>query len=89
LQFSEYARPLPLAVTQDAGHCDLGVVIQNRLRNAAEKCERPNMAVAEGFGRLCRITDHKTGVRVRQVKSEKVDLALDATNDAERLTKVT
>ena len=36
LQFGEYARPLPLAVTQDAGHRDLGVVIQDRLRNAAK-----------------------------------------------------
>ena len=23
LQLAEYARPLPLAVTEDAGHCDL------------------------------------------------------------------
>ena len=88
LQFGEYARPLPLAVTQDAGHRDLGVVIQDRLRNAAEECERPNMAVAEGFRRLCRIADHEAGVRVRQVKSEKVDLALDATDDSDGFTKV-
>src|ERR1019366_6499959 len=53
LQFGEYARPLPPAVTQDARHCDLGVVIQDRLRNAAKECERPNMSVAEGFRRLC------------------------------------
>src|ERR1700724_3152746 len=88
LQLGEHARPLPLAVTEDAGHCDSGVVIQDRLRNAAEKCERPNMAVAEGFRRLCRITGHKTGVRVRKVKSEEVDLAFDATDNSDGFTKV-
>src|SRR5271156_3836592 len=88
LQFGEYARPLPLAVTQDAGHCDSGVVIQDRLRNAAEKCERTNVTIAEGFRRLCRITDYKTGVRVRQVKSEEVDLALDASDDSDGFAKV-
>src|ERR1700732_1008715 len=88
LQLGEHARPLPLTVTQDAGHCDSGVVIQDRLRNAAEKCERPNMAVAEGFRRLCRITGHKTGVRVRKVKSEEVDLAFDATDNSDGFTKV-
>src|SRR6202049_1039744 len=55
LQLGEHARPLPLAVTQDAGHCDLGVVIQDRLRNTVEECKSPNVAVAEGFRRLRRI----------------------------------
>jgi hypothetical protein len=36
LQLGEHPRALPLAVTEDAGHHDLGVVIQNRLRHAAE-----------------------------------------------------
>src|SRR5271167_164251 len=88
LQLGEHARPLPLAVTEDAGHRDLGVVIQDRLRDAAEECERPNVAVAEGFCRLCRIADHEAGVRVRQIKSEEVDLALYTTDDADRFTKV-
>jgi hypothetical protein len=38
--------------------------------------------------RLCRIADHEAGIRVRQVKSEKVDLALYAPDDADGLTKV-
>src|SRR3981081_1016262 len=42
----------------------------------------------KGFRRLCRIPNHKTGVRLRQVKSEEVDLALYATDDADRFTKV-
>src|SRR5450759_4840396 len=88
LQLGEHASALPLAVTEDAGHRDFGVVIQDRLRYAAEECERSNMAITEGFRRLCRIADHEASVRVRQVKSEEVDLALDATDDADGFTKV-
>src|SRR6202166_4151134 len=88
LQLGEHACPLPLAVTEDARHRDLGVVIQDRLRYAAEECERSSVAVAEGFRRLCRIADHEAGIRVRQVKSEEVNLALYATDDADGFTKV-
>ncbi len=63
-------------------------LIQDRLRYAAEECEGPNVAVAEGFRRLCRIADHEAGVRVRQVKSEEVDVALYATDDVDGFTKV-
>jgi acyl dehydratase len=58
----EHARPLPLAVTEDAGRRDLDVVIPDRLWHAAEECKRPNVAVAEGFRRLCRIANHEAGV---------------------------
>src|SRR5271169_4076171 len=54
LQLGEHARPFPLAVTEDAGDRNLGVVIQDRLWYAAEECKRADMAVAEGFRRLCR-----------------------------------
>src|SRR6202040_3309370 len=64
LQLGKHARALPLAVTEDAGHRDLGVVVQDRLRYAAEECKRPNVAIAEGFRRLCRIADHEAGVRM-------------------------
>src|SRR5271168_3297466 len=53
LQLGEHARALPLAVTENPGHRDLGIVVQDRLRNAAEECERPNVAVAKDFRRLC------------------------------------
>jgi hypothetical protein len=46
------------------------------------------VAVAEGFRCLCRITDNKAGVALRQVDREEVDLALYATDDAQRLTEV-
>src|SRR5471030_1429422 len=59
LQLAEYACALPLAITEDAGHRDLGIVVQDRLRHAAKECKRSNVAVAEGFRRLRRIADHK------------------------------
>ena len=88
LQLGEHARALPLAITQDAGHRDLGVVVEDRLRHAAEERERLNVAVAEGFRRLRRIGHHEAGVRVRQVEREEVDLALHAADDADRLAEV-
>src|SRR5439155_9746676 len=62
LQLAEHPRPLPLAVTEDAGHRDLGVVVENRLRHAAEECKRPNVTVAERFRRLSWIGHHEAGV---------------------------
>src|SRR5215204_5316379 len=62
LQLGEHARALPLAVTEDAGHRNLAVVVQDRLWNPAEECERSNVGIAEGFRRLCWIADHKAGV---------------------------
>src|SRR5450756_630479 len=40
-----------------------------------------------GFVRIG-VADHKAGIRVRQVKSEEVDLALYAPDDADGFTKV-
>ena len=56
LKLGERARPLPLAVTKDAGHRQLGVVIQNRLRHAAENAnartwpsQKASSASSKGF----------------------------------------
>jgi hypothetical protein len=46
------------------------------------------VAVAEGFRRLCRIADYEAGVRVRQIKSEEVDLALYAADHADGFAKI-
>src|SRR5215207_9189401 len=45
LQLGKAARALPLAVAQDAGHRQLGVVIQDRTRHPAEEAEGGNMPV--------------------------------------------
>src|SRR5258708_33742644 len=46
------------------------------------------VAAAGGFGRLGGIADQEAGVRVRPVKSEEVDLALQAADDADGFAKV-
>ena len=51
-QFGKGPRPLTLAVAQDLGHRDGGVVVQNRQRHAAEEGERRHMPVEECFGGL-------------------------------------
>ena len=88
LQLGEDPRALPLAVAQDARNRDLGVVVEDRLRHAAEESEGLHVAVAEGFRRLRRIRHHEAGVRVRQVEREEVDLALDAADHGQRLAEV-
>src|SRR5438552_16881748 len=46
LQLAEHTRALPIAVTQDAGHRDLGVVIEDRPRYPAKEGEGLHMPVA-------------------------------------------
>src|SRR5437879_5505725 len=84
LQLAEHPRPLPLAVTEDAGHRDPGVVVENRLRHAAEECKRPNVTVAEGFRRLSWIGHHEAGVAMRQIHRKEVDLLFHTADDADR-----
>src|SRR5450830_475457 len=49
------------------------------------RCSLDHMRL--GFVRIG-VADHKAGIRVRQVKSEEMDLALDATDDADGFTEV-
>ena len=62
LQLGEGLRAPPLAVAQDAGNRDLGVVVEDRPRHAAEEREGLDVAVAEGLGSLLRIRHHEAGV---------------------------
>ena len=88
LQLAEHPRALTLAVAQDPRHRDLGVVVEDRLRHAAEERERLHVAVAERFRRLGRIGHDEDRVGVRQVHREEVDLLLDAADHADRLAEV-
>src|SRR5664279_495967 len=56
-----------LSALHDLGHCQPSVVVQDRLRYAAENVESCYMAVAEGFRRLGRIRLDEAAVRVRQI----------------------
>src|SRR5215469_531762 len=88
LQLTEDSRSQPPAVAQDARHCQLGVVIQDRTRHAAEEVEADPMTITEGLAALRRIGLHQTAVAVRQVHREEVDLALHSANNRERFTEV-
>lgn len=57
LQLAEHARPHAFAIAENAGHGDLGVVVEDRLRYAAEEVEGPHVAVTKGFRRLGRIAN--------------------------------
>ncbi len=75
LQLREDARSLPLSIAQDAGDCQLGVVVQDGAGDAAEERNRRVVAIAERLGRLRRIGLHEAGVTVGKVEGKEVDLA--------------
>src|SRR4051794_32570848 len=67
LQLAEHSRPLSRPIAQDAGHRQLRVVVEDRLRYAAEETERGVVPVTKRFGGLLRIGLHEAGIAVRQV----------------------
>ncbi len=85
-QFGEGPRACPLAVTQNARHRDLQIVIQDRQRNAAEESKGRNMAIQECLRRLCRVGLDEAGIRVRQVEAEHVQLHPHAADHPNALT---
>ena len=87
-QLAEHLRALPHPVAQDARDRDLGVVVEDRPRHAAEEGEGLHVPVAERLLGLGRIGRHEAGIRMRQVEREEVDLALHPADDADRLAEV-
>src|SRR3954453_6808705 len=73
LQLGKAARALPSAIAQDAGHRQLGVVIQDRTRHPPKEAEGGNNPVEKGLGALGRVGFDKAGIRLGQVKAEEVD----------------
>jgi hypothetical protein len=88
LQFGEGARALARAVAEDACDRQPGIVIQDRLRHAAEKGESGIVPVEKGLGPLGRVGLEETGIRVRQVEAEEVDLLPHAADYRHRFAKV-
>jgi hypothetical protein len=78
------ARPVP----EDLRHRQLGIVIEDRLRHAADEGEGLDMAVAERLGRLSMIGLHEDRVALRQVHDEEPDLLLDAAQDHDSLAEI-
>jgi hypothetical protein len=65
LQLAEDPRPLTLTIAQDARHCQLEVVVQDRTRHAAEELEADVVPFTEGFAALRRIGLYQAAVAVR------------------------
>ena len=76
LKLREDARSLPLAIAQDPGNRQLGVVVQDGSGDAAEEGKRRVVAIAECFGRLRRIGRNKATITVGKVEGKEVDLAV-------------
>ena len=87
-QLCECLSALALAVAADLGHRDLGVVVQDRHRHAAEEGEGAYVPVQEGFRGLARIGLDEAGVRLRQVHAEEVDLLAHPTDHTYRLAEI-
>ena len=87
-KFGEGSGAQPLAVAQNPRHRDLCVVVENRDRNRAKKAEGRDMAVKKGFRRLRRIGLEETGVRMRKVEAENVQLHPHAADDANAFAEI-
>ena len=88
LQLGKGARPLAFAITKDAAHRQLGIVVEHGLGHAAQEGERRAVAVKEGLDPLGRVRLDETGIRVWQVEAEEMDLLPDPTDHRHRLTEV-
>ena len=87
-QPAEQPSPLARAVRKDLRYQAPVIVVQHRLRHAAEEGKRMHMAVHPCLCRCRWIGPNITGVAVRQIEGEEIGLLLDATNENQRLTKV-
>jgi hypothetical protein len=65
-----------------------GIVVQDRLRHAAENGEGGIVPVQKGLDPLGRVGFDKAGIRVRQVQAEKVDLLPHAADHRHRLAEI-
>ena len=87
-QLREGAGSIAPAIAADLRHRDLGVVVEERQRHAAEKGEGRDVAVQEGLGGFPRIGLYEAGIRLRQVQAEEVDLLADATDHRQCFTEI-
>src|SRR5450759_5040590 len=63
LQFAERLGAFARSVTQNLGHRNLGIVVEDRLRNPAQPGKCGDMAIQKGFGRFGRIGFDEDGIR--------------------------
>lgn len=79
---------MPRAVTKGLGNRNSGVVVENRLRHAAEGVNGRDVTIQKRLGPLRRISFHKTGVGIGKIKAEEMDLALDTADDPDGFAEV-
>src|ERR1700730_12064669 len=88
-ELGEGAGALALAVAKNARHCDFEIIVQNRDRHATEKKgKRGDVPIEKSLGRLRRIGLDETGVRLRQVEAEDMQLHANAADDADAFAEV-
>ena len=88
LELAEGPGALSPAIAQDSRHRQLGIVVENALRDSAQEGERRDVAVQEGLGGLGRVGLHKAAVAVGQVEDEAAGLLLHAADDHQGLAEV-
>ena len=88
LEFAEHSRALAFAVAKDFRHRDLGVVVDDVARHAAEVLKRGVVSLAECFRRLGGKSLYEGVVAVRQVDHQEVCLALDSADDYDGFAEV-
>src|SRR3981081_3576638 len=87
-ELSEGAGALALAVAENPRHRDFEIVVQNRDRHATEKGKCRDGPIEKSLGRLRRIGLDETGVRLRQVEAEDMQLHANAADDADAFAEV-
>ena len=87
-ELGEGAGALALAVAENPRHCDFEIIVQNRDRHATEKGKCRDVPIEKSLGRLRRIGLDETGVRLRQVEAEDMQLHAHAADDADAFAEV-
>ena len=87
-QFREDAGTLTPAVSQDPGHGQSRVVVQDAPGHPAQERKRRDMTVAERLGRLCGVGLDEARVAVGKVQHEVVDGLLHSSDDCLGLAEV-
>ena len=87
-QSGEGSRALTRTVAADLGNCQFGVVVEDRLRNAAKECERRYVAIEKRLRRLGGIGLHERRIRMRQIHVEHVHLLTHPADHADRFSEI-
>ena len=88
LELAEGLGALPPAISQDPGHRQPGIVVEDALGHPAQEGEGRDVAVQEGLGGLGGIGLDEAAVAVGQIQDEAVGLSLHSADDYQGLAEV-